>query len=343
MRRMTGSTMEDVRSEMSPAQVVRAYIELAKPGILRLLLITTVCAMLVAQRGLPDPWLVLWTLVGLGLVSASANAMNMVYDVDIDSVMARTMGRPLPSGRVEPGPALIFASIIGILGMAVLVTMVNAVAALAALGGHLFYVFIYTMWLKRSTPHNIVIGGAAGAVPPLVGWAAVQGNLALPAWIMFAIIFFWTPPHFWALSLYKCKDYTRARVPMLPVVRGEQVTKKQIVFYTVLLLPISLALALVNMGLIYLVVAAGLGFGFLYCAWKTAQERESYTWARRTFAFSLIYLALLFGAMSLDSLLVDPINPNSPQAPVIEIVPVSADVNSGALTPSVAATPRQGS
>ena len=314
-------------SSMSISSIVelcRPYVELGKPGILRLLLITTVCAMLVAARGLPDLWILLWTLVGMTLVSASAYAMNMVYDEDIDAIMHRTMHRPIPSGRVDARSGLIFASVIGVLGVLVLHVLVNSVAALVALGGHLFYVFIYTMWLKRSTPHNIVIGGAAGAVPPLVGWAAVHGELSLAAWIMFAIIFFWTPPHFWALALYKRLDYSRARVPMLPVVSGEAVTKRQMVLYAVLLIPVSLALAFAGMGIIYLVSCLALGFLFCYFTLKTAQEKESYRWAKRTFAFSILYLGLLFVAMSLDSLLVEPLLAADPQA-FIEFAPVGSD------------------
>ncbi len=323
MRRAAGSIIEQTNSQ-SFSDTVRAYVELSKPGILRLLLITAVCPMLVAQRGMPDLMLIVWTLLGLGLVSASANAMNMAYDQDIDRVMKRTMDRPLPSGRIDVRGALIFASLTGAVGVIVLLTMVNLTAALSALGGHLFYVFIYTMWLKRSTPHNIVIGGAAGAVPPLVGWAAVQGSLDLPAWIMFCIIFFWTPPHFWALSLYKREDYSRAGVPMLPVVSGEKVTKRQMVLYTIMLVPITLALGLVSMGWLYTISALVLGLIFGYFVFKAVKEPQgSYVWSKRTFAYSILYLALLFGAMSADALLVEAMKP-SPQAPLIEFVPAKS-------------------
>ena len=301
------------------SETVRAYVELTKPGILRLLLITMACAMLVAARGLPNLWTMVWAMVGMTLVSASANAMNMVYDEDIDGVMHRTMHRPIPSGRVDARGALIFAAVIGIVGVVVLHVLVNPVASIAALSGHLFYVFIYTMWLKRSTPQNIVIGGAAGAVPPLVGWAAVQGDLSLAAWIMFAIIFFWTPPHFWALALYKRLDYSRAGVPMLPVVSGEAVTKRQIMLYTVLLMPVTVSLAFAGMGIIYLVAAIVLGLMFCFCSAKILTT-EGDLWPKRTFAYSIIYLGLLFGAMSLDSLLVEPLL--TPAGPILEIVPV---------------------
>jgi protoheme IX farnesyltransferase len=250
---------------------------------------------------------VLWTLLGMGLISGSANAMNMVYDQDIDAVMARTAHRPLPDGRLETSRALGFSLLIGLAGFLTLYLLVNPVTALSALGGHLFYVLIYTMWLKRSTPQNIVIGGAAGAAPPLVGWAAVTGELEVAAWIMFAIIFFWTPPHFWALALYKRADYARAKVPMLPVVSGEPATRRQMLYYTLLLLPVSALLAVAHLGWIYLVSALGLGLGFVWFAWKVLREGDEHRWAKRMFAYSLLYLALLFGAMSLDALVAPPL------------------------------------
>ena len=286
-----------------------AYLELTKPGIIRLLLVTTFCAMLVAARGLPDLWTIVWTLLGMALVSGSANAMNMVYDQDIDAVMARTAHRPIPDQRVDQLGALVFATAIGLIGVVVLGVLVNPATAVAALGGHLFYVFIYTMWLKRSTPQNIVIGGAAGAAPPLVGWAAVHGDVSVAAWIMFAIIFFWTPPHFWALALYKKLDYKRAGIPMLPVVRGEEHTKKQMLLYTVLLVPVTGLLALAHLGWLYLAAALILGGIFIWFAVKVLRETGSHVWAKRMFAYSLLYLALIFAAMSVDALLIDPFFP----------------------------------
>jgi protoheme IX farnesyltransferase len=288
-------------------QTFHDYIELTKPGIIRLLLITTFCAMIVAARGLPDVMTILWALVGMALVSGSANAMNMVYDQDIDAVMARTAHRPLPDQRVDVAGAMVFATALGVVGLLLLALLVNIPTALAALGGHLFYVFVYTMWLKRSTPQNIVIGGAAGAVPPLVGWAAVTGDLSVAAWIMFAVIFFWTPPHFWALALYKRLDYQRAGVPMLPVVRGEKHTKRQMLLYTVLLLPVTGLLALAHLGWIYLASAIVLGGVFIWFSWRVLREEAgSYVWSKRMFAYSLLYLALIFAAMSVDAVLAEP-------------------------------------
>lgn len=290
----------------------RAYVALTKPGILRLLLVLTVCSMLVAARGIPDLMLMVWTVLGMALVSGSANAVNMVYDRDIDAVMKRTQGRPLPQGQMAPKSALLFAVAIGVLGLVVLAVLVNPLTALVALGGHLFYVFIYTMWLKRSTPHNIVIGGAAGSVPPLVGWAAVTGELSVAAWVMFAIVFMWTPPHFWALSLYKRDDYARASIPMLPVVKGVRVTKLQMVWYTILLVMTTLVLGYTGaVSWLYQLSATVLGAVFLFCAVKVLFSRGE-RWPKRMFAYSIIYLALLFGAMSVDSLLLNPASVNAP-------------------------------
>lgn len=306
----------------SVAETVKDYIALTKPGIIRLLLIITFCAMLVAQRGMPDLWLTLWTMLGMGMISGSANAMNMVYDQDIDAVMARTAHRPLPNGRLDTRAALLFALLLGLAGFLLLNLLVNPMTAMAALGGHLFYVVIYTMWLKRSTPQNIVIGGAAGAAPPLVGWAAVTGEISVAAWIMFAIVFFWTPPHFWALALYKCKDYERAKVPMLPVICGDKVTKRQMLYYTLLLLPVTLLLALAHLGWVYLISASVLGLVFIWFAWKVLREQEGYRMARAMFFYSLLYLALLFGAMSLDAIVSEPLFPAKDEAPALELVPL---------------------
>jgi len=258
------------------------------------------------------------------MVSGSANAVNMVYDRDIDAIMERTRKRPLPLGLMTPKRALIFAITIGVVGLAILTFALNPLTALVALCGHLFYVFIYTMWLKRSTPQNIVIGGAAGAVPPLIGWAAVTGTLALPAWIMFAIIFLWTPPHFWALSLYRRGDYAAAEIPMLPVVRGERTTKLQIVWYSLLLLPVTVVLGFAHngLGLIYPISAIVLGSAFCWFCVKT-MFGEGDRWPKRTFAFSILYLALLFLAMSVDSVVSSPFDATA-DGVRIELQPVSA-------------------
>ena len=279
------------------------YAQLTKPGIIRLLVVTMFCTMLVAAEGIPDLWTAFWATIGTALICGSANTINMVWDQDIDSVMERTMGRPLVTGTIRPAHALLFSGVIGFAAVLILTFFVNPLAAMMGIAGHAYYAVIYTMWLKRSTPQNIVIGGAAGAFPVLIGWAAITGELSLTAWLIFGIVFFWTPPHFWALALYKDTEYGKAGVPMMPVVRGRETTKFQMLIYMMLLLGITLALALTSyVGIIYLVAAVILGAGFTYCCIRTAFETDGVRWAKRTFAFSIIYLALLFGAMSVDSL-----------------------------------------
>ncbi len=292
---------------MSPRDRISAYVELTKPGILQLLVLTTICAMFVAARGVPDLGLMVWALVGTVLVCGSANAYNMVWDRDIDHLMGRTAHRPIVSGRVTARQAFAFATVIGIAGLAVLWFGANPLAAAMGLAGHLFYVIIYTMILKRNTPQNIVIGGAAGAFPPLIGYAAVAGTLDLAAWIIFAIIFLWTPPHFWALALYKDVEYGKANVPMMPVVRGHRSTKLQMLFYMVLLVGCTIALTVVGaMGWVYTIAAIVLGTVFTVACVKTLLD-DTDRWPRRTFAISIAYLGILFGAMSADSMLSRPI------------------------------------
>ena len=282
--------------------MVGQYAQLTKPGIIRLLVITMFCTMLVAQGGVPDLWLAFWAIVGTALICGSANTINMVWDQDIDSIMGRTAHRPLVTGTITPVQALVFAGSTGLIAVLILTYLVNPLAALMGICGHAFYVLIYTMWLKRRTPQNIVIGGAAGAFPPLIGWAAVTGDLSVTAWLIFGIIFLWTPPHFWALALYKDTEYGKANVPMMPVVRGRRTTKFQMLVYMLLLLGITMALALTgDVGIIYLISAVLLGAGFTYFCIRTAFETGN-VWAKRTFAFSIIYLGLLFGAMSVDSI-----------------------------------------
>ena len=282
-----------------------AFYQLMKPGILRLLALTTVCTMVVAAQGLPDLGLMLWTLLGTTLVCGSANAINMVWDQDIDAIMNRTAHRPLVTGVLHTKEALAFAGAIGLVGVLVLTYFANPLAALMGICGHVFYVVIYTMWLKRSTPQNIVIGGAAGAFPPLIGWAAVTGELSVAAGLIFAVIFLWTPPHFWALALYKDVEYGKAGVPMLPVVQGHHTTIFQMLIYTMLLIGCTTLLAVMStMGLIYLVGSVALGGGFAYFCIRLAfapSPADSERWARKTFAYSILYLALLFGVMTLDS------------------------------------------
>ena len=279
---------------------LRAYVGLMKPHVTVLLLGTTLAAMAVA--GLPRLGVVLATLLGGALAAGSANALNCYWDRDIDVVMSRTRTRALPSHQLGETQALGFGLTLGVASFVVLSVVVNLLAALLALGAILFYVGIYTMWLKRRTTQNIVIGGAAGAVPVLVGWAAATGSLSLAAIWMFLIIFLWTPPHFWALSLVLRKDYERAGVPMLPVVRGEGEARKQIVLYMVALLLGSLTLFFIGtLGWIYLVAALISGGVLLYYAIRLTQTRTLAD-ARAFFWFSNYYLALLFAAMVIDHL-----------------------------------------
>ncbi|HUA09588.1 MAG TPA: heme o synthase [Candidatus Acidoferrales bacterium] len=281
-------------------KVIDDYFQLAKPRIIVLLLITTAAAMVMAARGIPPLALLFWTLLGGALAAGSAGALNCVFDADIDRVMARTMLRPIPQGRVTPLQATVFAVILGVAGFAVLYLLVDPLAAWLSLAGNVFYVAIYTMWLKRATPLNIVIGGAAGAVPPLVGWAAVTNQIGGPALGLFALIFLWTPPHFWSLALMTETDYDKAHVPMMPNVAGEERTKREIIYYTVLLVLASLLLYPLHvMGALYTAAAAVLGGIFLYDTFRTWKDEGTF-WARRTFKFSLLYLALMCLVMVVD-------------------------------------------
>lgn len=286
----------------SVADIAGAYLQLAKPRIILLLLVTTVPAMVLADGGLPSPWLVLATLVGGTMAAAGANTLNQYLERDIDRVMSRTRRRPLPSARIEPGHALAFGLVLAAAAFAWLWGYVNLLAAALALSGLAFYVLVYTLVLKRTTPANIVIGGAAGCAPVLVGWAAVTGRVGLPAVVMFAIVFVWTPPHFWALSLRYRQDYATAGVPMLPVVVGPAETTRRIVRYSFGLVVVSLALYPVGrMGPLYLVAALVLGGWFLREA--LALRREPGTpRAMRLFRYSISYLSLLFLAVATDTL-----------------------------------------
>jgi protoheme IX farnesyltransferase len=279
-----------------------AYVALTKPRIIELLLVTTVPAMIVAARGLPSLRLVALTLVGGALAAGGANAINCFVDRDIDTVMARTRRRPLPTHRIRPRNALLFGATLGALSFALLWGGVNLLAALLALAALLFYVFVYTVALKRTTPQNIVIGGAAGAVPVLVGWAAVTNTIALPALVMFGIIFYWTPPHFWALAMRYEDDYAAAGVPMMPVVYGRAETAKHILLYALLLFAMSLALfSVARMGMLYLTAALVLNGVFVAGALRL-WRRPSVERAWGLFRYSIAYLALLFGAMAADRL-----------------------------------------
>ena len=283
---------------------LRAYVALTKPRIIELLLVTTVPTMVLAQRGLPSIWLIGAVMVGGTLAAGGANAINMYLDRDIDDVMRRTRHRPLPRHAVSPRPALIFGIALSVISLAWLAITVNVLSALLAGSAIAFYVFVYTLWLKRTTPQNIVIGGAAGCVPVLVAWAAVTGRVEVPALVLFAIVFYWTPPHFWALALRYKGDYAAAKVPMLPVVRGEAETARQIVLYTILLVAVSLLLfPTAGMGLIYLVTALVLGAAFVWYALRVLRDVGDGRAAIRLFRFSIGYLTMLFGAVAADSLL----------------------------------------
>ena len=289
------------RRRLDYRQTLRDYVTLTKPRIMSLLLLTGAGGLLLGERGLPSPGLALAALGGLALACGGASALNHVLDRDIDRLMGkRTERRPVAAGRVAPARALEFALALSALSFVVLTSFVNVLAAVLALAGNLFYVLVYTRWLKRATPQNIVIGGAAGAVPPVVGWAAATGNLALPALLLFLIVFLWTPPHFWALALLIRRNYEAAGVPMLPVVRGDAATAHSIVRYTIVLVAVTLVPVLAGtVGLVYL--AAALVLGALFLAFVIALARETTPRrARHVFTYSLAYLALLFAALAVD-------------------------------------------
>ncbi|AUT01791.1 protoheme IX farnesyltransferase [Nostoc sp. CENA543] len=285
-------------------QVVQSYYQLTKPRIIPLLLITTAGSMWIAAKGEVDPLLLIVTLAGGTLAAASAQTINCIYDRDIDYEMERTRHRPMPSGRVQPRDALIFAIALAILSFTLLSVFANLLAASLALSGIIFYVLVYTHWLKRHSTQNIVIGGAAGAIPALVGWAAVTGTLSWAAWLIFAIVFLWTPPHFWALALMIRDDYAKVGIPMLPVVEGAEVTVKQIWYYTLITVFSTLLLVypLHASGIIYAAFAAGLGGLFIRKSWCLLHNPEDRTTARDVFLFSISYMMLLCLAMVIDSL-----------------------------------------
>lgn len=292
------------RQSQNILDTIHSYYQLTKPRIIPLLLITTAASMAIASSGRIQPLLLLITLIGGTLAAASAQVLNCVYDRDIDYTMVRTRKRPLPSGKIQPRNAVIFASILGLLAFSVLTVWVNLLAACLAMSGIIFYMLIYTHWLKRHTTQNIVIGGAAGAIPPLVGWAAVTGDLSLAPWIIFALIFLWTPPHFWSLALMIKDDYAQVGVPMLPVVAGEKVTANQIWIYSLLTVPCSLVLVfpLGLSGLLYGAIAVYLGYYLLRKSWQLKQEPTDKQLARSLFKFSILYMMLLCAAMVVDSL-----------------------------------------
>ena len=281
-------------------QVIANYVDLMKPHVTVLLLGVTVAAMAIAYQGLPPLALIIPTLLGGAMAAGSANCINCYIDRDIDQIMGRTQRRSLPAGRVEPGQALIFGIMLGVGAFFILTIFVNLLSAVLACSAILFYVFVYTLGLKRTSAQNIVIGGAAGAVPVLVGWAAITNNLSLTAIWLFAIIYYWTPPHFWALSLLIQKDYEKARIPMLPVVMGGNETRRQILLYSLLLLATSLILFVMgSMGYLYLVGAVMLNGGLIYLAVRLWLD-QSKKWARTLFWYSNIYLAAIFAIMVVD-------------------------------------------
>jgi protoheme IX farnesyltransferase len=305
-------------SRLSTRARIGAYVALTKPRIIELLLVTTVPTMVVAERGMPSPWLMACTVFGGTLAAGGANAMNMVVDRDIDRIMERTKNRPLVTGAMSPRAALIFAITLEVVAFGLLWWTVNLLSAALAVAACLFYVFVYTLWLKRSSSHNIVIGGAAGAAPVLIGWSAVTNSLDWAPIILFAVIFYWTPPHFWALAIRYKDDYASVDVPMLPVVESLKRTSERILLYTLLLWALTVAFSPVaGMGHLYLGSSIVLGAVFTGYALRLrrlpeplvtaapggAAELEVRAAAMRMFTWSITYITLLFGAMALDQLL----------------------------------------
>ncbi len=285
-------------------QFLTDYIYLTKPWIMSLLLFTAVGGMVMAAEGMPSLGVSVAVVVGGALASGGASALNHALEREVDTKMRRTHRRPVASLRVSPRQAALFGVVLNLLAFVVLWRWANLLSALLALSGTLLYIFVYTRWLKRSTVQNIVIGGAAGALPPLVGWAAVTGGLDLPAYYLFAIVFFWTPPHFWALSLLLREDYAAAGIPMLPVVEGEGTARGAILLYTLLLVPLTLLLFLATdrLGVLYLVGAMVLGAGFLYYALQLLRHEERAA-AARMYRYSLLYLPVLFTLVMVDAVL----------------------------------------
>ena len=279
---------------------VAGYVALTKPRIIELLLVTTVPTMFVAEQGVPSVWLMVATVLGGTFAAGGANATNMVVDADIDALMERTKDRPLVTGVVSPRNALVFAITLEVVAFAWLVAFVNLLSAVLAVSATLFYVFVYTLWLKRTSTQNIVIGGAAGAVPVLVGWSAVTNSLGWAPIVLFLVIFYWTPPHFWALAIRYRDDYAKAEVPMLPVVASLETTARRILFYTVILVALTLVFAPVaGMGAIYLASALALGAVFTAFALSLRRDPSEGT-AMRLFTYSITYVTLLFGAIVVD-------------------------------------------
>jgi protoheme IX farnesyltransferase len=282
-------------------QTLSDYLSLTKPRITMLMLLTALAGMYLAARGLPDWALVFFTLLGTGLASASASVLNCYFDRDIDALMTRTRTRPLPAGRLRPESALVFGALLGVSSFFILAIFVNGLSALLGLAAISSYVGIYTLWLKRSTPYCTEIGGIAGALPPVIGWAAVTQHVGMEALLLFAIMFLWQPPHFWALALFITDEYRQAKIPMLPVVYGPNVTKYRILLYAAAMLPVSLLLYSLDMtGLWYLIAATVLGVGFIALAVRNLRSSAGDREAKQLFFYSMAYLTLLFVAMVLD-------------------------------------------
>ena len=291
---------DDIQGPYTWQERIKDYVSLTKPGVISLLILTTITSMYITPAGTPSLALVLWTTLGGWLMAAASHSYNCYLDRDIDVLMGRTGRRPIPSGRIPGWHALVLGTVLMIVAAVILVVFANWLAAALAFAGLVYYVLIYTMWLKRSTFNNIVIGGGAGAFPPLVGWAAATGSLTLPSLFLFAIIFYWTPPHFWALAIIRSKDYARAGVPMLPVIAGDAETRWQIVLYTILMFVVTIMPTPLQMlGMAYLVMASVLGLVFAYYAIQLYRQGTTAS-AWGLYRFSLLYLALLFGAMVVD-------------------------------------------
>ena len=284
----------------APRGLIRDYVALTKPRILSMLLLTALCAMFLAADGVPDLSLIALVLGGGAMAAGGAHALNHYIERDIDSLMRRTRRRPVASGRVSPREALWFGIALNVIAFVLLTVLVNPLTAALTLSATLFYVFVYTIALKRSTPQNIVIGGAAGAVPPLAAWAAVTGSVELPAIYLFAIIFFWTPPHFWALALMIKDDYSSAGIPMLPVVTSIGETKRQILLYTIILVALTLMFVTTSaVGWFYFATASLAGLGYIYYTWRLLALPEI-RGAKSAYLFSLLYLALIFVGVVAD-------------------------------------------
>jgi heme o synthase len=303
---MQGTGVETEISRIGPAESsVGDFVQLMKPRVMSLVVFSALTGMVVAPGSI-HPVLAIIALLAITIGAGASGALNMWYDADIDARMARTAARPIPRGRLTRDEALSFGAVLAVFSILTLGVVVNWTAGILLAVTIAFYLFVYTMWLKRRTPQNIVIGGAAGAFPPMIGWAAVTGSVSIESVLLFLIIFVWTPPHFWALALYRCRDYERVGVPMLPVVAGPAETRRQIWLYSLVLVVLALVPSFIGMaGVAYLIAAVGLGAMFLYLAWrvrKITEGREADAAARHLFSFSILYLFLLFAVMLVEHL-----------------------------------------